>query len=95
MVIRIRFGAGPKVAKGRRKNRRAAQVLAAALTPLAAMALALGCWRIAADLGWTSSFVIPSGLFSHWQVWLGAAAVTQLCSRILNRYGKDGDAQAS
>ena len=65
------------------------------LAPAAVMALALGCWRIAADLSWASSFAIPSGLFSHWQVWLGAAAVLQLCSRILNRYGKDGDARAS
>ena len=95
MVIRIRFGSGPKVARKGRKNRRAALALAALLTPAAVMALALGCWRIAADLSWASSFAIPSGLFSHWQVWLGAAAVLQLCSRILNRYGRDGDAQTS
>jgi len=95
MVIRIRFGPGPKVAKKRRKNRRAALALGALLAPAAVMALALGCWRIAADLSWTSSFAIPSGFFSHWQVWLGAAAALQLCSRILNRYGKDGDAQTS
>jgi len=95
MVIRIRFGPGPKVARGRRKNRRAALALAVLLTPAAAMALVLGCWGIAADLGWTSSFAISSGLFSHWQVWLGAAAVLQLCSRILNRYGRDGEAQTS
>ncbi len=95
MVIRIRFGPGPKVAKGRRKNRRAALAVAALLTPAAAMALVLGFWAIAADLSWTSSFAISSGLFSHWQVWLGGAAVLQSCSRILNRYGKDGDAQTS
>ena len=95
MVIRIRFGPGPKVAKGRRKNRRAALALAVLLTPGAAMTLVLGCWGIAADLGWTSSFAISSGLFSHWQVWLGGAAALQLCSRILNRYGRDEDAPAS
>jgi hypothetical protein len=95
MVIRIRFGPGPKVAKGRRKNRRAALAVAALLTPAAASALVLGCWGLAADLSWTSSFAISSGLFSHWQVWLGAAAILQSCSRILNRYGKDGDAQTS
>jgi hypothetical protein len=95
MVIRIRFGPGPKVAKGRRKNRRAALALAVLLAPGAALALVLACWGIAADLSWTSSFAISSGLFSHWQVWLGAAAVLQLCSRTLNRYGRDGDAPAS
>jgi hypothetical protein len=95
MVIRIRFGSGPKVAKRRRKNRRMALALAALLTPAAVLALALGCWRIAADLSLASSFAIAAGLFSHWQVWLGAAAALQLCAHVLNRYGKDGDAQPS
>ena len=95
MVIRIRFGPGPKVAKGRRKNRRAALALAVLLTPAAAMALVLGCWGLAADLSWTSSFAISSGLFSHWQVWLGLAILLQLGARLLNRYGKSEDTAAS
>ena len=41
MVIRIRFGKGPKIGVRRRKNRRAALVLSALLTPAAAMAFAL------------------------------------------------------
>ena len=49
----------------------------------------------APDLKVANSFAIPSGLFSHWQVWLGAAAGLQLCSRVLNRYGKGGDAATS
>jgi hypothetical protein len=69
--------------------------VAALLTPAAAMAAVLALWRIAADLNWANSFAIPSGLFSHWQVWLGAAAALQLCSRILNRYGKAGDRATS
>ncbi|HEY1341382.1 MAG TPA: hypothetical protein VGF59_27920 [Bryobacteraceae bacterium] len=59
------------------------------------MAFALGAWRIAADLKWTNGFAIPSGIFSHWQVWLGGAVLLQLCSRVLNHYGKGGDAPAS
>jgi hypothetical protein len=51
----------------------------------------LAFWRIAADLSLTASFAIPSGLFSHWQVWLAAAIVLQLCARTLNRYGKAGE----
>ncbi len=58
------------------------------LTPAAAMAAVLALWRIAADLNWTNSFAISSGLFSHWQVWLGAAILLQLCAHILNRYGR-------
>lgn len=65
------------------------------LTPAAAMALALGMWRIAADLNWTSSFYIASGPFSHWQVWFGGAALLQLCAHYLNRYGKNKDTAAS
>jgi hypothetical protein len=91
MVIRIRF-TGHRIGVRRRKERRAALMMSALLTPAAAMALALACWRVAADLNWTSSFAISSGLFSHWQAWLGAAALLQVLSRILSRYARNGDA---
>lgn len=90
MVVRIRFARRPNLGKKRGQHRRAALAIAALLTPAALMASALGFWRIAADLKWTNSFAIPSGLFSHWQVWLGGAAVLQLCSYALNRYGRSG-----
>ena len=73
MVVRIRFGKGPGVAVKRRKNKRIALAVAALLPPAAFLAGVLGAWRIAADLNWTNSFAIPSGIFSHCQVWLGAA----------------------
>jgi hypothetical protein len=95
MVVRIRFGKGPKVVKKRLKNQRVALAVAALLPPAAFLAGVLGAWRIAADLNWTNSFAIPSGIFSHWQVWLGAALALQLCARRLNRYGKSGDPAAS
>lgn len=96
MVVRIRFGRGPKVERRRGKNSRAALALGALLTPSALMAAALGFWRIAADLKWTGDFAIASGLFSHWQVWMGSAALLQLGSRLLNhRYGKSNDRAAS
>lgn len=94
MVIRIRFGRGSIIGKRPRGQRRAALALASMLTPAAVTALVLGCWRIAADLSLASSFAIPTGLFSHWQVWLGAAVALQLVSRVLSRYGRDGDARA-
>jgi hypothetical protein len=95
MVVRIRFGKGPKVSRKRGKNQRVALAVAALLTPAALTACVLALWRIAADLNWSNSFAIPTGIFSHWQVWLGAAAGLQLCSRVLNRYGKGGDQPAS
>jgi len=95
MVVRIRFARGPKVGRKRRKNKRVALAVAAILPPTAFTALVLALWRIAADLNWTSSFAIPSGIFSHWQVWLAGAIALQLCARALNRYGKSGDSAAS
>src|SRR6266566_558662 len=91
MVVRIRFRTGPKVSRKRRKNKRVALAVAALLPPAAFCAGVLSLWRIAADLNWTGSFAIPSGIFSHWQVWLGAALALQLCARLLNRYAKGGD----
>jgi uncharacterized membrane protein AbrB (regulator of aidB expression) len=70
-------------------------MLAALLTPAALMASVLAAWRIAADLNFASRFAIPTGLFSHWQVWLGAAIGLQLCSRVLNRYGHGSDEATS
>lgn len=90
MLVRIRFSKGPQVARKRHKNRRTALAVSAMLTPAAVMAGVLGIWRIAADMNWADRFAISSGFFSHWQVWLGAAVLLQLCSRFLNRYGKSG-----
>ncbi|MGA1994596.1 MAG: hypothetical protein ABSH45_02350 [Bryobacteraceae bacterium] len=41
-----------------------------------------------------SNFAISSGIFSHWHVWVGAAALLQFCAYRLNRYGKSGDTAA-
>jgi len=70
MRVRIRFARRTRTAT--RRNQRIALVVAALLTPAAAIAAALALWRIGADLNWANSFAIPSGIFSHWQVWLGA-----------------------
>jgi hypothetical protein len=88
MVVRIRFSAAPNKEQKRRKNQHAALALASLLTPAAVMAFVLACWRLAADLRLTGQFPITEGLFSHWQVWLAAAAVVQLGAITLNRYGK-------
>ena len=91
MVVRIRFAKGPKVETKRRKNRRAALAFASLLTPAAVMTAVLGVWRVAADLQWTGNFAIHSGLFSHWQVWMVSAALLQMGSHYLNRYGRAAD----
>ena len=95
MKVRIRFERGSRVGVRRGENRRWALFAGTLLTPAALVAWVLAIWRIAADLKWTAGFAIPSGFFSHWQVWFAAGALLQLCSRILNRYGKGGDTAAS
>jgi hypothetical protein len=87
MVVRIRLGKGPRIGRQYGKNRQVALALAALLTPATVLASVLALWRIAADMNWTNSFAIPSGLFSHWQAWFGMALLLQVCSRLLNRYG--------
>lgn len=96
MVVRIRFGTGPKLGSRRtERGRKTALAAAAMLSPAALVASVFALWRIAADLQFTNSFAIASGVFSHWQVWLAGAAFLQLCSRVLNRYGKNGDTATS
>jgi hypothetical protein len=95
MIIRIRLGKGARLVRSRRKNKRLASVVAALLNPAAVMAAAFALWRITADLQLTRSFVITSGLFAHWQVWVGAAGILHVCSRLLNRYSKAEDSAPS
>src|SRR5579864_9689307 len=95
MIVRIRFGKGPTIRRERRKNRHVALAVAALLTPAAVMACVLACWRLAADFQATNQFPIASGLFSHWQIWLACAAVLQLSSFALNRYGKPEPSSAN
>jgi hypothetical protein len=59
------------------------------------LAAAVAAWGIAADLNLTGRFAISTGLFSHWEVWLGAAVALQLCAQLLNRYAKRGETAAS
>ena len=94
MLVRIRLGRQIPVATKRAFHRRTAQAAALVLRPAALMACVLGLWRIASDYNWAGGFAIPSGLFSHWQVWLGGAALLHLCASALNRYAK-GDRTAS
>lgn len=96
MVVRIRFGKGPRLGSRRtERGKRTALAASALLSPAALVASVFALWRIAADLEFTNSFAIASGIFSHWQVWLAGAAFLQLCSRVLNWYGRNGDTATS
>ena len=101
MVVRIRLTSSPppgadtgKLDSARlepgdsRPYQEAALALAALLTPAALIAFSMAFWSIAADLRWTTDFVISNGLLSHWQIWLATAALLLLLARVLDRYGR-------
>ena len=58
------------------------------LTPAAAVAAALGLWRLGADPGWTNEFFIADGLLSHWQAWFAVGIGAHTSGRSLNRWLK-------
>jgi hypothetical protein len=88
MVVRIRFGRGRTVERRSGKNGRAARLVASVLTLIAICLAVFGVWRVAEDLGWAGDFVITEGLFSHWQVWIGAAILLQWIAFRLLAYAR-------
>jgi hypothetical protein len=90
MVVRIRWSKHPVQEIPRLQN--AALAIASLLAPSALMAFTIGVWSLAANLHWTGDFFVSSGLFSHWESWLSAAALMVLFAWLLNRYaGGDED----
>ena len=55
------------------------------LNPASVFALALGLWRLGADLGLTNPFALSDGPFSHWQVWMFAAGGLQAIGYALRK----------
>jgi hypothetical protein len=53
---------------------------AAFLSPLAAVALALGLWAFAAQIALTNEFPISGGALSDWRVWMLIAGGLELAS---------------
>jgi hypothetical protein len=88
MVVRVRFRRGPLVSRQSRKNRRLAMLGASSLTMVSISCASLGLWRMGTDLQWAGAFVFSAGLLSHWQVWIGAASLSQYGSFRLARYAK-------
>jgi hypothetical protein len=93
MFVRIRFDKGARIQRKRGKNRHLALAAAALLVPSAMMAVALGLWRLAADLGWASGFAFSGGPLAHWVVWIVVAAGLLWTAWRLNRYGHGSSEQ--
>jgi hypothetical protein len=64
-------------------GRQLPNILVALLTPAALVALAMGLWRVSADLDWAGAFPIPGGFFSHWQVWIALSVGLKMLSSAL------------
>ena len=90
MMVRIKLQQGPPVQRKTGKNRQVASAIGTLLVPVTLMAYILGIWRLASDLGMAGEFAI-SGLFSHWQVWIGLGVVLHTTAIVLNRHGRGGD----
>jgi hypothetical protein len=95
MIVRIRFGRGRLVTHRKGKNSRAARLLASLLSLVAISFAIFGFWRLGQDLDVLGDFVFPTGLLSHWQVWIAAAAATQYAVWRLMRYSRLGQSENS
>ncbi len=90
MVVRIRFANPPTPGERRERNQRLALAFAVLLQALAVSAFMLAVWGAAANLQVLGSFAFASGLLSHWQTWVAAAAAIWWCAHALNRFGRSG-----
>jgi hypothetical protein len=68
---------------------RFASLTASLLNLIAIVCISMGLWRFGADMDLAGNFVIQTGLFSHWQIWIGAAVCVQYASWILKRSARE------
>lgn len=61
-------------------------LLAALMGPAVLSVYAFALWSLAANLGWTDSFVFQTGPLSNWLVWTGFAALITTAASILRRH---------
>jgi hypothetical protein len=94
MVVKIRFGRGPVVARRKGKNSRIALLGAGFLTLVSICLGSLGIWRFCQDVGLAGDFIFEDGLLSHWQVWIAAAALVQYACWRLSQYAKQAREEA-
>jgi len=94
MVVRVRFGRGPVVARRKGKNSRIALLCAGFLTLVSICLGSLGVWRFGQDFGLAGDFIFADGFLSHWQVWLAGSALAWYGSWRLSHYAKQAHEEA-
>jgi hypothetical protein len=63
-------------------------LLAALMGPAILCVYAFAFWSLAGNLGWTDSFVFPSGPLSNWLIWVGLATLVSLAASVLKRHAR-------
>lgn len=54
--------------------------------PAVFSAYAFAIWALAANLGWTDSFVFSTGALSNWIIWLGMAVLVHTAAGVLRKH---------
>jgi hypothetical protein len=63
-------------------------LVAALMGPAVLSVYAFVAWSLAANLGWTDTFVFKTGPLSNWMIWMGAAGLVTLASSILRKHSR-------
>ncbi len=61
-------------------------LLAVLMGPAVFSAYAFAAWALAANLGFTDSFVFSTGALSNWIIWLGVAVLVNTATSILKKH---------
>ena len=66
-------------------------LVAALMGPAVLSVYAVVAWSLAANLGWTDTFVFKSGPLSNWMIWMGAAVLVSSAASILRKHSRTED----
>lgn len=61
-------------------------LLSALMGPAVFLAYAFAIWSLAANMGWTDTFLFASGPLSNWLVWLAIAVLINVAASVLRRH---------
>lgn len=60
-------------------------MVAALMGPAVLSVYVFVAWSLAANLGWTDSFVFTTGPLSNWMIWMGLAVLVSLAAGVLRK----------
>ncbi len=63
-------------------------LVSALMGPAVVSAYAFAFWSLAANFGWTNTFVFSTGPLSNWLVWLSIAILVNVAASILKRHAQ-------